>query len=351
MSLLDLPNELIGTIFRRVDRNFFTSNFNRVLVCKRWYTFAIREYYREIDISPVKLYRLLHSKSKAHSIKLLQDHAHEIRFSTEGFFTTEAKADEDEYQALVPLKRWVHYLHDYVRDLLPVLSGCTSLRDLSFRMWRGTYGLYERQNSEQHLITVPTEEGLISLTTITSIIQLGFSHNLMSLELDFRGSELVVTRDDLELLQCHLCPLIPGLLTQKPLHRLSVCLHNVCPDLLVLPVARSETTKPTIWVEEFVLNITSRVAKHSQLCYSDDDEEATLYVFEQIARNMLSQMARPRIVRVVSHDHPTLESIDISYYLRVYDAIADAATLAECVIWIPQPRSLRSFTRRLDDLF
>jgi hypothetical protein len=116
-------------------------------------------------------------------------------------------------------------------------------------------------------------------------------------------------------------------------------------------VSVPEPETATIWVEELVLNITPHIGKHSQLCYGDGREEAVPYVFEQLARNLLSQMAHPKIFRVVSHDHPTPESIDIAYYLRVYDAIADEARLAECVPWTGEPLSLRSFKRRLEDLF
>jgi hypothetical protein len=131
---------------------------------------------------------------------------------------------------------------------------------------------------------------------------------------------------------------------------LSICAHSVCPDILQ-PASVLEPETSTIWADELVLNITPHIGKHSQLCYGSGKEEAVPYVFEQLAKNMLSQMARPKIVRVVSHDHPTPESIDIAYYLRVYDAIADEARLAECVPWTGEPLSLQSFKRRLVELF
>ncbi|KAL2835405.1 hypothetical protein BJY01DRAFT_252689 [Aspergillus pseudoustus] len=173
---------------------------------------------------------------------------------------------------------------------------------------------------------MPAEESVISLTTVADVISVGYTHNLAALEPDLRGSE-------------------------KHTRRLSVCVHNACPGILVPPMSISDTELSAVWVEEFGLHVTPVIGKHSQLCYGDNGEEADLYTFEQLAKTMLSSMARPRIVRVVSHDHSTPKSIDIAYYLRVYDAIADTAKLAECVPWSGQPLSLRSFERRLENLF
>ncbi|KAL2793446.1 hypothetical protein BJX66DRAFT_305876 [Aspergillus keveii] len=353
MPLLDLPNELLGVIFRYIGQAFFKDDFCRVIICKRWYTFAIREYLREINITPKKVYRLLHSTTKGQSIELLQSHAHDIRFTTHDFYPFQAEETEDEDTTLEPLKQWVRSLHDHIRELIPTLAGCTPLQNLSFRTWRGVYGLYaasEQDKDKKYWLTTLAEEFTISLTTVADVISIGYSNSLTSLELDLRGCECVATRDEDNLSSSHICPLVAGLLSRNHLRRLSICVHSVCPSVLQ-PVSVPEPETATIWVEELVLNITPHIGKLSQLCYGDGREEAVPYVFEQLARNLLSQMAHPKIFRVVSHDHPTPESIDIAYYLRVYDAIADEARLAECVPWTGEPLSLRSFKRRLEDLF
>ncbi|CEL06612.1 hypothetical protein ASPCAL09784 [Aspergillus calidoustus] len=353
MRLLDLPNEILGPIFQWIGQAFFKDDFCRVLICKRWYTFAIRECLREVKITPNKIYRLLHSRTKEQIIQLLQSHAHEIHFTTHDFYPFQAEETEDEDTTLAPLKQWVRSLHNQgIRDLLPILAGCTSLQNLSFRTWRGVYGLYaasEQDMGEKYWLTTLTEEFTISSAIVADVLSVGYMHSLASLELDLRGCECVAASEEGKL-PIHLCPSVAGLLSQKHMRRLSICVHSVCPDILQ-PVSISEPEKPGIWVEEFVLNITPDIGKHSQLCYGQTGEEAVPFVFEQLARNLLSQMARPKIVRVVSHDHPTPESIDIAYYLRVYDAIVDEARLAECVPWTGEPLSLRSFKRPLEDLF
>jgi hypothetical protein len=131
MPLLDLPSELLGAIFGCIGQAFFKEEFCRVLVCKRWYTLAIREYLREINITPKKIYTLLHSTTKEKSTELLQRHAHYIRFTTHDFYPFQAEETKDEDTTLEPLKQWVRHLHDHMGDLISLLAGCISLQNLS----------------------------------------------------------------------------------------------------------------------------------------------------------------------------------------------------------------------------
>lgn len=329
--LLDLPSELLAAIFAWIGPEFFKSDLRLLLVCKRWYHFAIGELLKEVELSPEKLHRLL-SKRKERSLNHLGNHVKSMSFKTGGFYTLEAKRGDDEEKKLGPLKQWLRYLTDYHRDIPTILAKCTRLRGLTFRAEWYEFGLYTREdaaNDDLYFCTLRTPGDDIQSATIRDIISHAHTHNITSLELDLRGSECVTSRNrsgspDGRDSFLHLCPSIARLFSRQHLRSLSLGLRCVCPVLL-----RPTSGPSKIWLEEFLLHITPVVGQHSRICYGDG-HEASPQSFEKLAKQMLPRMVHPKVVKVVSHSGPPLELIDIAYYLRVYDALAGTETNVEC---------------------
>lgn len=329
--LLDLPSELLATIFTWIGPEFFKNDLRRLLVCKRWYHFAIEELLKDVELSPEKLYRLI-SKRKDQSLNHLGNHVKTICFKTGGFYTLEANRGDDEDKKLEPLKQWLRYLTDYHCDIPTILAKCIRLRGLTFRAEWYKFGLYtpeDAANDDLYFCTLTTPGDDIQSTTIRDIISHVQTHNITSLELDLRGSECVTSCDRTGLRDggdsfLHLCPSIARLFSRQHLRSLSLGLRCVCQVLL-----RPTSEPSNIWLEEFLLHITPVLGQHSRICYGDG-HEVSPQSFEKLAKQMLPRMIHPNIVKVVSHSGPPLGLIDIAYYLRVYDAIAGTGTNVEC---------------------
>jgi hypothetical protein len=331
--LSDLPAELLLMIIRSLGPAFFRSDIRHLTLFKGWYPHALRELLESIEISTEKLYKLLLStEAKEQSLKLLQQHAKYLRFQFHGVYQMyhDFQCGVDHRKALIPLEQWARYLRDRHRDVPAVLDGCHCLQSLSFTVHPDTYQQQDPDDDpERYRITITAAEDYIFSSTVRDILSIAYTHKLTALELDLHGSACIIPPNPTSPPAppetfLHICPGISRLLLSPYLRRLALCINPICPVALYLGPEISQ-----ISLEEFVLCITPSAGVHSNVCYGDRQSTSAAR-FEAQAKHILACMARPKVVKVISHNGPESEYIDMAYYLRVFDVITDEWNNVEC---------------------
>lgn len=319
MYLLKLPPELLLLTTQYLGASFFRDDLRRLTLCKQWYPFARTVLLADLRLSAKSLAQVLFAPGAARRLELLKPSLRGVEFTLDGFDdwesilpTTTALSlggdastptvwNENDCQAA--RAEWTTRLDDNLSNFLAFLRTCRNLRTFRFTAFSEFHPLLEEFPKRDYLYE-PTVSRLLSL------------RNLTALELDTCGTSFISRNDHQGPQQIHVCSHISRLLPQ--LHCLRLRMRDICPDALCPP--EGSNTK-LLKLNELIVNlslanespkITS--AAYAQRCNTSGDGFLQLRTeIEEHAGLLIEQMPYPRIVRVLSHEFPSLklQSLDV----------------------------------------
>lgn len=311
MSLFELPPEIIVYIFEYVGSSYFRSDLSRITVCRLWSRYAHTACFQDLSLTRQTLRNLDSSPDKGAILTLVKDSLKTLSLFLEGY------------------QGW---------NLFPVAS--YEHKRVLWRYWRGPHGMEERQIWTRELdlnllflITIMKDSRKLRSLCIKTISELhphvpmlgrrdylylstvracistcGLSH----LELDLVGTNLLPKEHDEE---DHICPSIAKLL--PTLRRLRLRMRSICADVLKSPQGSTDLRLNLVLINLSLTNESPLVAAagHAIGCNSSPVQFLRLqFDIEKEAQVLVTQMAAPKMVRILSHArtiHTGLQALDV----------------------------------------
>ena len=310
MPLLQLPPETLVQIFDYVGSSYFRSNLSRLTVCKQWYTYAHPACFRDFDVTQQTLQDLLSSPYMGSSLSLVKDSVETLDLDLNGF------------------ENWTSLLLSRHDSQTVSLSDLSSLDDAHGRAVRAAwtaqlnqdllyFATIIKQSRKLRILRIQATTELILLlrylerrdylflSTIRAFLS---ASNLTSLELDLCGTRLIPDQSQEHGEGFHVCTSIAALLTT--LRCLRLRMRSICADVLK---PRQHSTK--LRLNEVLINLSlsyesplTTSAAHATCCGSSSGGFLQLKAdMEKQAQALVAQMAAPKIVRILTHELPSIE--------------------------------------------
>lgn len=298
MQLLQLPSELLNSIFGYVGPEYFRQDISRLAVSTRWYAFARPVLVRHLDLTATSLNLLL---GNVESLKLSLPHITTIKLSFQdyelvppgpGLFTP---LDPEVSEAL---DEWIAQLNSNVAKLGPVLQLCRGLRSLAVAVGPGTHGRHW------------PPDGYLDQRPLAGLLALQHLPHLTCLDFRVAGCPSTSAAADARV---HFCSSINALL--PTLRRLRCQIQHVCERLLDPPASPDTPLR----LEEVIINLSlSGLSdmvtsyRHALDCRAARGEPGGLSLselqelVETQAVTLSGQLRSPRMVRVITHRPPSL---------------------------------------------
>lgn len=314
MLLLQLPPEILKTIFDQIGSSFFHENLDRLTVCKHWFEFALPMCFTRIKLSQETLRRLVNSGAIERQ-PALKDNLETLEIELElrgyqpGSLTSSVQEHAQESEPLdvsVPNEApvddeattWIEALNHDLAQLAVLAKGSQMMRALQIRAWR--YPSPEPLDDVQNSLSVPAMKALLSPENL-GVLVLDISCSL----LDPSGQQ---GHDH------HICPSIGSLLPN--LRTLHLRMRSICPDVL-----KVRDTNQSLGLRVVVVNLSLTTslpgitsAAHSKRCGSQGGGLLQLKAeMQKQAEVLATRMASPKVVRILTHSLPQFEthSLDV----------------------------------------
>lgn len=307
MLLLQLPPEILKSVFTEIDSSFFREDLGRLTVCKYWFDFALPAIFKSIKLSRETLRRLVNSGTIEKQL-LLNGSLETLELELKGYHPLLEHAQESErweasaHETPVDTHAttWIAALDNDLRQLAVLAQGSRILRALHIQAWRSPSP--EPLDSAENYLSLPTMKAFLSLEHLDSLV-LDISCSLLNLS-GQQGSDH------------HICPAIGALLpTLRTLH---LRLRSICPDALKLQDANDSLRLSVVVVN---LSLTANLpgitsAAHSQQCSGSQSGGGVIQLREKMqqqAEALAIRMASPKVVRILTHSLPQFEthSLDV----------------------------------------
>ena len=307
MSLLQLPPETLTQVMDYVGPSYFREDSGRLIVCKQWFTIARTVCFKDLQLSPTTLRRLLSSRDVERSLLLVEANLEILDLQLKGFEdwsalprpfgdTPDTSASDasgwDTDLGRASLAAWTTVLDDDLAQLSLIAKGSRKLRTLRIRTLSESHPRLPYLPRRDYL-SGPTIRALLTVDTLTV------------LDLDLCGTLLTPRRGRSN---CHICASVGTLLTT--LRRLRLRMRRVCPDIL-----RPQPPRFNLRLSEVLINLslsnespmTTSVAYPAR-CGSTGGGFAQLQAdIEHQAKALVAHMASPQTVRILTHSLPQLE--------------------------------------------
>ncbi|KAK5996127.1 hypothetical protein PT974_04555 [Cladobotryum mycophilum] len=312
MSLLRLPPETLRQIFDQIGSSFFHGDVGRLTVCKQWFEFALPACFKSIKLSQETLRRLTTSGAMKKP-GLLKDSLESLDLELGGYQAYISTSSPPDYaqesnvsEATAPneaprdnsVKTWIKALNDDLAQLAIIAQQSHRLRTLRIQAW-GSPSSEPLDNAEGYL-SLPTLQALLSVENLSVL--------MLDLSVSFQNSSGQQGNGR------HICPAIGALLpTLRTLH---LRMRSICPDVLK-PQGSNDGSHLTVVAINLSLTanlpgITS--AAHSKRCSSRGGGLLQLKAdMQEQAEALATQMVSPKIIRILTHSLPQLEtqSLDV----------------------------------------
>jgi hypothetical protein len=312
MSLLELPSETLIQIFDDVGSSYFRSDLSRLTVCKQWSKFAYTACFRKFHVTQKTLRRLLSLLYVESSLPPIKDSVEILTLDLKGFEDWDSlplsqhdwRSENDQFESIwngcqgyVVRTAWPLDLNIDLLYLATVIKQSRKLRILRIR---ATSGLHPR-------LRLLGPRDYLFLTTICAFLS---TENLTSLELDLSGTWLVPYQRQEHSEGSHVCTSIAALLTT--LRRLRLRMRSICTDVLI-PLKHSTNLR----LNEMLINLSlfnepslTTATTHTICCSSSTRGFLQLKAdMEKQARVLVTQMAAPRMVRILTHVLPNIKTL------------------------------------------
>ncbi|TQV91788.1 hypothetical protein IF1G_09373 [Cordyceps javanica] len=299
MSLLQLPPETLGLIFKQIGSGFFQEDIKRLTICKRWYEFALAECLRRVILTVDSLKHVVRAgifeppSALIGSCQILGLHLGGNRSTSHNEDSRLIQAEASQEGGLVDRYALDHDL----TQLATLTQRSRKLHTLHIQAWSFPLG------------PLGSQEDYLSLPTIRSLLAVD---NLSVLVLD-----LLVgfwNPDGYRETGCQLCPNIGTLLGN--LQELQLRTRTICPCAL-----KPRSHSSGLRLHKCVVNLSLATnlpwktsASHAQRCGSNGGGLLQLKAdLQKQAESLVPRMATPKTLRILTHLLPTIEirSLDV----------------------------------------
>ncbi|KAF2823619.1 hypothetical protein CC86DRAFT_447362 [Ophiobolus disseminans] len=280
MLLLELPPETMIQIFAYVGSSYFRSNLALLTVCKQWSKFAHSACFQDFHVTQKTLRRFLSTPDVKSSLSLVKDSAETLDLDLEGF-------ENWETISAVPA-RFAGFLNKDLLRLATIIKESRKLRTLRIQ---ATLELHPQ-------ISLLDRRDYLFPFTLHAMLSAG---NLTSLELDLCGTRIGPYQSQDPDEGFHVCTSIASFLTTLRRLRLRMC--HVCAECYKASEKYLNNTSP--------LNLS---VAHAERCIPESGGFLQLKAdIEEQAQALATQMAAPKMVRVLTHKYPhlTLRACDV----------------------------------------
>ena len=320
MSLTRLPTELLSLILDELGPEFFHEDPERLLVCKRWFSHAESIYLSHFSLS------LLDFKSFIHFNKQIQRKGSSIANAVRSIkFQL-----YDHWLFFIPFRTlkfapFAHLLERYETTRDDVLQLSSILQ--SYKMLKAL------RISDEGLTDEPDHkfDRECSFHVFNSLVHLT---QLTSLELNLQRTPSTEAFDDWE--EIHLCPLLQRLLGS--LERLLLRIPSMCPAAFDSPIRGRRLP-----MKELLVNVSINTCMRRTLLsdYSTVSEmgktgsrrcdrkfkrpDKLTPVIERQVASLVSQMHKPKTVRILSCAYPSMETVALDVLTQRRMALSEEA--------------------------
>ncbi|KAI1354341.1 hypothetical protein F5Y01DRAFT_13945 [Xylaria sp. FL0043] len=301
MPLLQLPPETLAQIFDDIGSSFFREDLSRLTVCKQWFEFALPACFKCITLSPEILRNLVSSGiTKRHpplrgSLEILDLElcGYHSYIST----LRERNADIQESSGHVSFETWRGILNNDLTQLANMAQQSPRLHTLRIRACQYvSAATHDRHIDDLSLSAIRTFLSVENLSVLVLDLSIHFPHTPGDQENDL-----------------HICPAIGALL--RTLRTLHLRMRSICPEVLKL-----EHPGDSLRLSVVAINL-SQPATHSRpyempslTCGYGAGRLLQLKAdLREQAEALITRMAHPRIIRILSLSLPLLEmqSLDV----------------------------------------
>ncbi|KAI0482400.1 hypothetical protein GGR56DRAFT_619767 [Xylariaceae sp. FL0804] len=286
MSLLQLPPEILRSIFDQIRPSFFGNDLGRLTVCKQWFQFALPAYFKAVTVTPKTLRSLVASGAIAHDPSPLSGFTETLLLQLKGVSETTTT------------------LYDELAQLAIVAGKSQRLRYLYILSWPFDFSVSGSPDSLWHGLPLATMRSFFSAENLAELVL-----DLVGISLDSPSAQQ--QGDDCQ----HLCPFIGSRL--RNLRVLHVRMRSICPE--VLELADSDRDSKPLPLRVVVINLSlidnwcGRQAGHSERCGSragrgggNLDSSPLMTEMATQAKALGMRAAAPEAVRILTHRHPML---------------------------------------------
>ncbi|KAJ3492585.1 hypothetical protein NLG97_g5292 [Lecanicillium saksenae] len=301
MSINNLPPEVLAQITGWLGHRFFRKDVARLTVSKKWYALARPVLFQTLDLGAFSLHRLAQKIGKR-AIDTVFSHVIEINLHLQGcddwIPLAEGDGSFDQVQRIAD--NWTYRLSGDLYILGKTMQRFTKLRRISFTAW---------QEDSHGRFGVPQRPYLGEM----AILGVVCAKNITSLDVDIGGTPFI--REPWAS-NPHLCKRIRE--TLQGLRRLRIRSVFICPAILVAPTSTEERHS----LENVIVNLSlSNMAasdtsyRYSSCCEQSSNDVLNLAESMELqAKELAAALAHPKIIRVISHTFPGLQT-------RAFDAI------------------------------
>ncbi|USP80490.1 hypothetical protein yc1106_07764 [Curvularia clavata] len=297
MSLLELPPEILITIFEYVGSQSFRSELTRLMVCKQWYAFARTAYFHDLRITTKILRRLLASPYAETNLARIQKNAVRMELEFQGF------EDWDSFHASsydLPEVSWhvtygrverLAWTPEFNNDLLRLAKTVKKSQKLRCLRIQAITELHENTLLEErrHYLFTWAIRPFLSKNALTT------------LDLDLVGTELVQGGKDGQ--EFHACVSIAALLTT--LLRLRLRMRRICANVLNTGGPDKKLRLNEVIINLSLANESPLVSSfsHAKCCNTSSSGLPQLqHALEEQAGVLVTQMENPMMVRILRQE-------------------------------------------------
>ncbi|CAM1501084.1 Fc.00g102460.m01.CDS01 [Cosmosporella sp. VM-42] len=301
MSLLRLSPELLLHILSYLGAEFFRQDVRRLTISKRWYVTAWPMILQDLRLS-VSSFRPFVIFSKQKGMRdAIQRHVAAVEIGLTGFDgwqSAEVDAGETESTPRTSyfdmVNQWTSRMNDSLADVAVILQRCDKLRTLRLE------ARLEYHDPSVNML----DRAYVMVQPLAWLVD---GRHLTSLELDTAGTSLLQPEDTPS--GIHLCNAVSSLL--PTLRRLRCRMRTICGGALAVPEGDTPLNLEEVIINLSLSGLLSRATSYRyttrcRVCHGDS--------FSQFRKDMENQatklsllMKTPRLVRVLSHEFPSLE--------------------------------------------
>jgi hypothetical protein len=283
---MELPTELLLLILDDLGSTFFRRNIRCLTVSRRWYRFAWQIFVRDLRLTASSVRELVNNDRL---FQRCRPYIVTVELFLNGI--PEWRTSKIPYIELNTVYKLTLELNMSLALLAGKLQQTPGLRYLKLKA-----------GPENPALGLP-RRGYLDVTPLAGLLSI---HHLTSLEFDTAGS---YPRSQMGDPNTHLCSLLNSLIPS--LQRLRCRMDNVCESLLDPP-----TSETRLKLEDLIINLSLSELSEAFTSYRypkrchyvpDGDFPRLKERIEKQATALVSRLENPRVVRVLSHEFPSLK--------------------------------------------
>lgn len=317
MYFLGFPAEILERIFSYVGPEFFRRNLSQLSISKKWNIFARNKFSRGVVLNDKNLDVLSLYLTSQKIVTGMENRMEMLKLKFRGYYDGR---QSEENRPVFCRSAYVIYLNEQLDILAEISHRCRKLHRLRIETDAdGYFGL---------------SEDYLDRTMMCEILAI---ENLTYLDLNLGTgvSPTYVGKNHL-----HLCASIAARL--PTLLELRLRLRRMCPDALK-PPATMETSEPTLHLHTIIIFVTSnneqsvRDSNFEQSvrdCRTPATGELLWAPMQGGLEKLIPQMAKPKVVRLLSHVSTDRHELAGSDRIQGYDLLNEKHfTLDQDAYW------------------